>query len=302
MSPAAAASSSTSLGMGGRLFFGSLCAGTFGLGVWQTQRFFEKQQLVKQRLEELSMHPQPMMQKNDNDDDNSQQQQSAKRDWKRRIVTGIYRHDKEILVGPRGPPPGVLASTGPSSGRSGGGGMSTSPQGYYVWTPLQRFNEEDGQTQPQPPPPIWINRGWIPRHFPDSPGHDGGNNDSWERPQGLQTMIVVPIKGEKPRFMTPHHNFQTHPPRFFWMDVRAFFEYMGIPPPPNGQHQPLLWMQVRSEEKNQSSSSSFPVKPSTDTVGEIALTPSVHAGYAVTWFGLSGAGLYMTRKLITRGR
>lgn len=46
----------------------------------------------------------------------------------------------------------------------------------------------------------------------------------------------------------------------------------------------------------------FPIKPSIETVGEFKVLPPTHAGYAFTWFSLSGAGMYMTRKLITRGR
>ena len=47
---------------------------------------------------------------------------------------------------------------------------------------------------------------------------------------------------------------------------------------------------------------SFPLQAPVDKVGEYTISPTVHAGYAVTWFGLSGAGLIMTRKLLTRGR
>ena len=47
---------------------------------------------------------------------------------------------------------------------------------------------------------------------------------------------------------------------------------------------------------------SFPVKPIDKTVGEFKVLPETHAGYAVTWFGLSGAGMIMLRKMITRGR
>ena len=41
----------------GTLFFGSLCASTFGLGVWQSQRYFEKIDQVEQRKVELSADP-----------------------------------------------------------------------------------------------------------------------------------------------------------------------------------------------------------------------------------------------------
>ena len=99
----------------GKAFFGSLCAGTFGLGCWQTQRFFEKQELVKKREYDLSLDPLPL---SDNEDVSS---------LRRRVVNGTFHHEKEVLVGPRGPPPGAMASSGPSSGRSEGG-MSSSPQ------------------------------------------------------------------------------------------------------------------------------------------------------------------------------
>lgn len=48
--------------------------------------------------------------------------------------------------------------------------------------------------------------------------------------------------------------------------------------------------------------STYPLQPPVDSVAEFKTTPMIHAGYAATWFGLSGAGLYMTRMLITRGR
>ena len=101
------------LGTGGKLFFGSLCAGTFGLGCWQLQRYTEKIELVKQREAELAMVPEPL-------DD------TVPKGLRRRLVDGQYLHQLEVLVGPRGPPQGALAKSGPSSGRSGG--MSTSPQ------------------------------------------------------------------------------------------------------------------------------------------------------------------------------
>ena len=38
-------------------------------------------------------------------------------------------------------------------------------------------------------------------------------------------------------------------------------------------------------------------------VGEYKISPTIHAGYyAATRFGVPGAGMYMTRTMITRGR
>lgn len=101
----------------GKAFFGSLCAGTFGLGCWQTQRFFEKQELVKQREHDLALAPTKFDRHITHDTAVLQ----------RKIAKGTFDHSKEVLVGPRGPPPGAMATTGPSSGRSQGG-MSSSPQ------------------------------------------------------------------------------------------------------------------------------------------------------------------------------
>ena len=52
---------------------------------------------------------------------------APKQEFRPVYVEGTFHHDKEVLVGPRGPPPGAISATGPNSGRSSGG-MSSSPQ------------------------------------------------------------------------------------------------------------------------------------------------------------------------------
>jgi cytochrome oxidase assembly protein ShyY1 len=42
----------------------------------------------------------------------------------------------------------------------------------------------------------------------------------------------------------------------------------------------------------------WPVSPTADKVGDFKVSPSIHVGYAITWYGLSMAGLYMTRLLL----
>jgi cytochrome oxidase assembly protein ShyY1 len=91
--------------------------------------------------------------------------------------------------------------------------------------------------------------------------------------------------------ITPQHDYTKRPPQLFWMDQEALDKFSGT------KKVPIL-LQVRTS----STSTSFPVQPPLDTVGEFKTTPMIHAGYAVTWFGLAGAGVIMTRKLITRGR
>jgi len=57
-----------------------------------------------------------------------------------------------------------------------------------------------------------------------------------------------------------------------------------------------------SHKNNNNNKLTFPLLPPMDKVGEFKISPTIHAGYAVTWFALSSAGLVMTRKLLTRGR
>jgi cytochrome oxidase assembly protein ShyY1 len=46
----------------------------------------------------------------------------------------------------------------------------------------------------------------------------------------------------------------------------------------------------------------FPLAPSAQQVGGFPVPPAMHVGYAVTWYGLSLAGVYMMRMLLARGR
>jgi surfeit locus 1 family protein len=43
-------------------------------------------------------------------------------------------------------------------------------------------------------------------------------------------------------------------------------------------------------------------RPTVDQIDVPKVSPAIHAGYAVTWYGLSLAGVLLTRKLILRGR
>jgi surfeit locus 1 family protein len=281
------------LSTSGKVFFGSLCVTTFGLGCWQTQRYCQKIDLIAEREEQLKLEPLtttlPQQQ--------NQQQQQFQQDFRRRLVSGTYDHKAEVLVGPRGPPPGALAQDGPSSGRSGGG-MSSSPQGYFVVTPLKC---SDGQT-------ILINRGWIPRqlvkndspHTPAmSPANSAAATMAWNRPTQKVQVIGVPSPTEQPRFLTPQHsNIKKTPIELFWMDRRALEKLAGIP-----QYKSVMLTQVATTlDDDDDEQNIFPVQPSLETIGEHKVTPTVHAGYAFTWFGLSSAGLIMTRKLMLRGR
>jgi len=96
--------------------------------------------------------------------------------------------------------------------------------------------------------------------------------------------------------MSPPHNPKT-PSQLLWMDRVAIEDKTkttGI--------SPLLLTETSTSTSVDVNEVSFPVRPSKEAVGEFTVSPATHAGYAFTWFGLSGAGIFMTKKLISRGR
>ncbi|GFH62153.1 hypothetical protein CTEN210_18629 [Chaetoceros tenuissimus] len=275
----------TGLSKGGTLFFSSLCASTFGLGCWQATRYFEKIEQVEQREKELAQEPVELeagatCSKGEYASDKDQIQNDGADEVDRGhrpiLVNGKFRHENEILVGPRGPPLGALSSVGPNSGRSGGG-MASSPQGFYCLTPLERDNGKGT---------VIVNRGWIPRSYIKE-------NVAWSRPTGNVSIVGVTSKTEQPRFMSPPHNAK-EPRQLLWFDRKEIEHRTNT----NGQKPLLLTETIGKSENNEGP----PFKPTKESVGEFKVTPTTHAGYAVTWFGLSTAGIVMTRKLITRGR
>lgn len=134
---------------------------------------------------------------------------------------------------------------------------------------------------------LLVNRGWIPRHYPEA-------GIPYEQPAGLIKIVTVQGKGEKPRFMVPQHDLTKRPPRFYWMDQETMEELSGIE-----KGESLMMVQVKDVNDEELK---YPAQPPADVVGDFKTTPLIHAGYAATWYGLAGAGLFMTRALITRGR
>jgi surfeit locus 1 family protein len=318
----------------GTLFFGGLCASTFGLGCWQSVRYFEKVDQMQARDEELKAPPVPLKRftaaadtadsntnGSDATKDNNQQQQQQRRQqheppsFRRVITRGTFDHAREMLVGPRGPPPGALSSTGPSSGRSSGG-MSSSPQGYYVVTPLRVASGDGADSGGNNNNTILVNRGWVPLSYVKQ------NAGTWSQPRGVVQVVGVETLTEQPKFLSPVHDART-PNQLLWFDRAALEERTGTGTGTAAApgHHPLLLTETASGTDGTAACAAahgqdpdpvvpvpvvpaptFPVRPTAETVGEFKVTPTTHAGYAVTWFGLSGAGVVMTRKLLTRGR
>jgi cytochrome oxidase assembly protein ShyY1 len=206
------------LNAAGKAFFGSLCAGTFVLGCWQTQRLVEKQQLMKERTKQLAMEPMPYNEKHPFKEDSFQ----------RLVIRGQFLHEHECLVGPRGPPPGALPDAPGSSAQ----GMSSAPQGYMVLTPMKLIHtdetngsrwwnlwgrrssstrEEEKEDASSLQKFVLINRGWVPRNLvvdDDRRSRRGGRQPAqssstksmlytWERPTGVVQVQAIPSKTER---------------------------------------------------------------------------------------------------------
>jgi SURF1 family len=156
--------STAAIGTAGRFFFGSLCVGTGALGVWQTQRYFEKQELIAQRMNDWHQAPIPyhdyIQQLRKQRDNAATSLEKESLSLRRLQLTGRFRHDAEMFVGPRGPPS--------SGGYSTGGGGAQPSSGYYIVTPFElesttpwrQLGPNEDTTKA-----LLVNRGWIPRHL-----------------------------------------------------------------------------------------------------------------------------------------
>jgi hypothetical protein len=197
------------LSTSGKLFFGSLCVGTFGLGVWQLQRLLEKQNLIEERTSQLQMEPTRDV--SSWKSGGVSESNSNRSNYRRRLVQGVFRYDHEVLVGPRGAPPGVQPERKGMSAKQKGSGASSGgapgPQGYHVLTPLEvrvPFSSSDGPKKNSTV--VWVNRGWIPKTIlPQKEGNRGRRGETpapkpvqepdtpitWNRPPGLVEIIAV---------------------------------------------------------------------------------------------------------------
>lgn len=117
--------------MGGLALFGSLVCGTFGLGVWQAQRYKWKVGLVKERQSLLAADPVELS-------------QTTPR-YQRVLVSGQLDPTRELKVGPRSAPAGLIDRPQ---------GLSSGPVGYEIVSVLKL---DDGSE-------VLLNRGWAPKN------------------------------------------------------------------------------------------------------------------------------------------
>lgn len=101
----------------------------------------------------------------------------------------------------------------------------------------------------------------------------------------------------EPKMITIEHDYSKRPLQLFWMDGLALQAIA------ESEEEMTLLTEIDEDDQDPNmTSSTYPRRPLLDSLAEFKTTPAIHAGYAATWYGLSIAGIYMTRKLITRGR
>ncbi|TVY40567.1 Cytochrome oxidase assembly protein [Lachnellula subtilissima] len=154
----------------------------FALGTWQVQRLDWKSKLMAKFEDRLVRDPLPLPPHIDPNAINEF-------DYRRIYATGHFRHDQEMLIGPR---------------------LQDGHDGYLVITPLER--EGEGTT-------VLVNRGWIDKKHKKQKDRPDGV------PQGEVTVEGLLREEWKKNMFTPDNSPNTH--EFYFPDVKQMAQLTG---------------------------------------------------------------------------
>jgi surfeit locus 1 family protein len=158
----------------------------FCLGTWQIQRLDWKTKLIAKFEDRLVRPPLPLPPRID-------QSAISEFDYRRVYATGIFRHDMEMLIGPR---------------------MHDGTDGFLVITPLER---PDGASR------ILVNRGWISRERQYQQDRLEG-----ALPKGEVTVAGLLREPWKKNFFTPINKPEDG--KFYFPDVEQMAQVAGAEP------------------------------------------------------------------------
>lgn len=157
----------------------------FILGSWQVQRLQWKTDLISKCEDRIVRQPLPLPPRVDPD-------AIADFDYRRVVCRGHFRHDLEMLIGPR---------------------MRDGEDGYMVVTPLERKDEGSGST-------ILVNRGWIPKRL-----RDQRKRAADALPEGEVLVEGLLRKPWKKNMFTPDN--RPDKGEFYFPDVQQMAELTG---------------------------------------------------------------------------
>ncbi|KAK3190676.1 surf-like protein [Lecanicillium sp. MT-2017a] len=157
----------------------------FALGTWQVQRLGWKTELIAKFEDRLVRDPLPLPPRIDPDAIHDF-------DYRRVLATGRFRHDQEMLIGPR---------------------MREGQDGFMVVTPLER---EGGAST------ILVNRGWISKSHRDQRTRRAG------LPTGEVTVEGLLREPWKKNMFTPEN--RPDKGEFYFPDVKQMAELTGAQP------------------------------------------------------------------------
>ncbi|CAM9494832.1 unnamed protein product [Ascophyllum nodosum] len=274
----------------GIVFFSSLVAATACLGTWQVKRYTWKVELMETNKTKMASEPvdlpegpqgaslADMMDMLDKKADGKAtngpngELLGASEEGKelfeglegRRVrITGVFDHTKEVLVGPRSAPAGLITPTGPSS-------MATTPLGDFVHTPLRRA---DGST-------VLVNRGWAPR----------SKGPTWSRPKGEVTLLGVLKAAERRNTFSPVNKPETK--QLLWAEKAALLEAAGCSDGGGDSSTSPILVEAIGEDTG--GARATPLAKLPQHFGQFHVTPQTHLMYSATWFALAAAGCVLT--------
>lgn len=245
----------------GIAFFSSIVATTFGLGCWQVQRYQWKLGVIADEKNKYLLDPTVLP------ECSSQFQLSESiRQLKgcRVSTSGVFLHDKEVKLGPRSPPAGLIGDAAQ--------GLATNPQGYYIITPFKRC---DGTI-------VYVNRGWVAM-----------KEQTWKRPVGTVAINAIIGSTETAGSFSPVNDPKNR--KLLWLESAALLEATGTP----STTEPIVVLEVI--EPDNKAVTSYPAARRVKNLSEHYVTPMTHLVYAFTWFSLCAAGTVMTYVKFKRG-
>ncbi|KAI9312660.1 SURF1 family-domain-containing protein [Dichotomocladium elegans] len=225
----------------------------FGLGTWQVQRLRWKVNLIQELHERMAQRAIPLPRRINKD---------ALPDYEYRkvAVDGVYRHDQEILLGPRTRGDGQV--------------------GYFVITPLVR---ENGST-------VLVKRGWVsmakkdPHTRPDS---------LVEGPVHVEGLLRM---SEQRNTFTPDNDVIKN--QWYWGDVEAMAALSGAEPLlVERRHLLTAWIHLDKSPSVEYSLIDRGIPVGRMPTVEIR---NNHMQYVITWYSLSIATTIMLWRLLRK--